>query len=727
MKNKKILTISLILFLLTSCGNKKNQSITGEDFAKVLLANERLDENQLRNEGNLFDSGKKAFAQIKNAIRKYSKNTKNTEIKPAFNKEGNMYTWSAAPEYSNFLDYFYSYANGIEQNAEKGCDLIELAKSSVEIVDSWIKLSKNHQILLTVDKNSETIFSRYDDQYEICKRSQNSSGQNVFEMFIANSETNAKSRMTYIPGIKYEFTSLQDDMTLVIVANKDKGYWDIMSTTYDSQYDQNSITFSNFVMKDEAIYETSYSIMEENGKTSEYYGSIKLISSDGKNDLLSIDGSYINIYTTGINGLECFYIEANDNEVGSALDYDNNENYKVLYVGNENDKQYFTNSNGEAIARFTNGMELKKDDTFNNSEIRVNGNMVNPIGDIDFYGQIELSFANDDISYMLNGLSQVMEMCGFTFKDSFEVLRDAIIFAKNDNESFGKYYLWQGYHVNSMENIYKAIAIEHNLINDFVKLYENYKNKSVVKVNKQLEVEEEYEFSNLNIVSNGTISNIENEINIEDITLKVLDSSLFVNNSNYQISFAFAKENDNSYFDLYILDFDNPITKKFDESSLENNSAIKDRFTLTQSATLKIPTLDEGNYVLVAFISTVNDGIRMTNPISISGNITEVSIEGNGSTSTLANNQENKICLNSTKSATIMLNLEGNYEYNELYLLLESYAYMNGQFGGYNLEKEKLSNWNIVEESTLIEKGTYRLKYYNSNLQMDGYIIATIN
>ncbi len=306
MKRKFIIGV-ISLLLLVGCGNKTNPE--GVDIAKVLLANERLDEDDLS--GDIFTSGKKAFNQIKEMTKKYSYQSKN--IKSAFNKNGTRYTWSDSPEYSNFLSYFYSYADSIEHNAEKGSQMIELAKTSVQTIDCWIKYDGNNQILLNVDKNSETIISRDDEQYEICRRYQNEIGQNTFEMFISNSGTNYKSRMTYIPNLRYEYTSIQNDTLLVIVANKDKGYWDIMSTSYNEQYDENSMTFSNFVMKDEAIYETTYTIEKNNGITNEILGDIKLVSSNGKCDMLSISNNQFSIFTTGINGLDSFYIDAQDN------------------------------------------------------------------------------------------------------------------------------------------------------------------------------------------------------------------------------------------------------------------------------------------------------------------------------------------------------------------------------------------------------------------------------
>ncbi len=719
--SKKILFISFLALLLpVGCAKKGNNNPNGVDIAKILLANERLSDDDLS--GNIFTSGKKAFNQIKNAVEKYNQKAKANNIKYSFNKSGNRYTWNNAPSYSNFLSYFYSYSANIEHNATRGSSLIDFTKSSIQTIDKWIKIDSNNEMLLTVDKDSETIMSRSKNQYEICRRYQNDLGQNTFEMFIANSETNSQSRMTYIPNLRYEYTSIQDDVLLVIIANKDKGYWDIMSTDYNSSLIDKSMTFSNFVMKDEAIYETSYSLSQYDDFIDDYYGPIKLISSDGQNDLLSIDSNYVSIYTTGINNLDCFYIDVEDSEIGNASTVENREDYKILYIGEGDEKSYFTDDNSEVIAKFATGKELKKGDILYQNDITVEGTCINPIGDIDFYGEITLSFVNDEIDFITDSLKKLMDDYDFTFKDNYEVIKNALRFAKQDSLDFSEYYLWQGSHINNFTDIDKSIQIEKDLIESFANLYTNYKDNPVINNSNQWSIDDSYNFANLNIISKGDISNSDSEINISNIVVEMENTSLLSNNTDYQICFAFAKEQDNKYSNLYTLDFDNPITKEYVYDSLSNSK----KFELSQNATIRIPFLEEGSYVLVAYIATADDGIRVSNPISIGGSIKENTKMGEGLINVLANGEDNKICLTSIKTATINIYLENTYDYEELYLLLESYAYKYGTTSGDNIEKDNNSNWESIDSNSVIEEGTYRLKYYNNSFETDSYIIASI-
>ena len=133
---KKLLLLfigAMSISLLSGCNRTTVKD--GTEAAKILLANERLDENSLRNKGNLFTSGKQAFNRIQESTRKYSQKIKNEGVKQAFNKTGTTYTWSDAPEYSNFLSYFDSYAKSIEFNAEQGSKLIDSTKKNIRIVE----------------------------------------------------------------------------------------------------------------------------------------------------------------------------------------------------------------------------------------------------------------------------------------------------------------------------------------------------------------------------------------------------------------------------------------------------------------------------------------------------------------------------------------------------------------------------------------------------------------
>ena len=709
---KRILfSIMASVMLLALAGCDKVTVKNGTEAAKILLANERLDEAKLKSEGTIFTSGAKAFKKIKDTTAMYSE--QDFSVKLTSYAENNTYVWDGFADYSNFLDYFKSYSDNIEFNAKSGADLIDSTKKNIKIVNTWIKISRYEEILLLVDEDSETILSRSDSQYEICRRKQNDLGQNVFEMFIHNSDTNSKSRMTYIPGLRYEFTMMSNDDILVIVADKDKGYWDIMSTVIPLE-NQESISFTNLVMKDEAIYENSYVLFESNGEKYESYNRVELVTSDGKSDLLMAAGNMLYLYTTGINGLNKLYLNAASDEVfdGSNGQFPEDlDKYKVYYVGEGNDKQYYTQADSDAIAQFDSGKELKKGDVLYDGLITVSGTTIYPIGGIDFYGNITLRFNTDDINDMLNGLEKLMNDYGFTLKGDYNEIKSSVSYAIQDSVNFSKYYRWQGNNINSMQDIINSIEIEHALVNDFINIYNSVKNNEVVKLRDQGQLSNEYHFSNLTVVSNGSITNSEFNIKIDGLALKAEDTNLFVSNEKYKIEIGFALEEDNEFIGIYRLN-SNAKAIEYTGSSFE----------ATLSADISVPTLESGNYTLVAYIAT-EDGIRVTNPIALTGEISAARNDLNGLANELYSSN-GIIKLSSSKTDNINIVLANKYTYDELYEELEMYAYKYGMTANSQLEYYNGTGWLVLDSGADIQSGVYRLAYITNN--NTAYIVAAI-
>lgn len=708
---KIIISLCLILFISTGCSNKKISN--GTDAAKILLANERLDSKVLKKDENIFNKGKEAFETIKRETRKYSKRVNQNQIKNSFKKEGTKYTWSDAPEYSNFISFFDSYAINIEHTAERGSSLIDSTKKNIRIVDKWIKVDQT-EILLTVEENSETIFSRIEDQYEICRRYQNELGLNVFEMFIENTSTNARSRMTYIPGLRYEFTITQGEHMLVIVADKEKGYWDIMTTGGMVNEKNTHITFNNLVMKDEAIYETSFTITEEDI----YYGGVKLVTEDAKSDILYYDHRRITLYTTGIVGLDNFYIYANDDEVYNLTQNDhrypeNPKKYKVFSVGEGNDIQYFTDNVNSPTAKFENGKELNAEDAFYDNQIMVSNLLVTPTGGIDFYGEINLTFQEEDFDSNFSNLIKLADDIGFSLKGGNEQIYNSLKYALKDSINFSKYYLWQGNNINSLKEFDDSLNKELQLIEEFFNLYNSKKDLEVISIRNQAKLESSMHFTNLLYNKKGNISNEGFNIKIEELNVKTKDTILFVNGENYKLELAVALLEDSVYKNIV------PIAS-FDNSKVYNNEK---EFEIEGSISATIPLLEEGEYVLVVYIATLEEGIRITKPIQLEGTITKDTISIDGIYNSIYS-ENNQIIVKSSKDININLILEGSYTYDSLYELMESYAYKHGLTTDDVLQFKEGSNWKDLSDRDNIIKGIYRLRYISDN--KDAYVEVTL-
>ena len=715
MKKISKLIMSVIL-LSTFSGCNRVGLKDGTEAAKLLLANERLDVNDLRKDGNLFTKGKQAFNRVKEQTRKYSNRINDLEVKSKFNKNGNIYSWSDAPDYSNFLSFFNSYADNIEHSSEVGSKLIDSTKKNVRVVNKWIDIGmfSEDEILLIVDENAETIFSRTESQYEICRRYQNNEGSNVFEMAIENFDTNSISRMTYIPGQRYEYSSIQDEHMLVIVADNDKGYWDIMSTSFHPG-DNESYNFTNLVMKDEAIYETSFGLYE--GR--EQYSGVEIVSSNNPSDILSYSEGSLTLFTTGMTGLDSFYIEAKDSEVWDLTENDhqypeNHDDYKVFSVGEEGDKQYFTQYSNSPTIKFTNGKEMNAGDSFYNDEIIVSSSMINPIGGLDFYGEINFRVNSSDIDKVFENLKKLANEFGFGLKGGIDVVYKSTKYAIEDSKNFSKYYIWNGYHINKEENIKKAIDIEKVNIEEFATLYNEVKDYEVIREGEQAKLDASIHFSDVEIIENGIVENDNFNLTINNLKLNSLDTILYVVNDSYKVEIAVANEENGQFVNIM------PLSSSNDVKVFEGGKT----FEATYNGSFEIPSLVEGEYTLVAYIATSEEGIRVTKPIALRGNINESILDFDGTINRLYNDS-NKIKISSSRTSNINISLSGEYTYESLYNELEAYAYKYGETTKDNIEVLNNNEWTKINESSEIEKGTYRLSYISNN--KTSYVIATIS
>ena len=149
---KKLFTLFLFIFCLvpviTGCSGPQggdeddnNQVLevkNGTEVAKILLANERLDEKVLEQSGTLFTDGKKAMARIIDQTKQYLKRNAGRPNETYTEVDGDTIKWYNDVDYSNFMSFFESYAVNIEASAQRSADLIDYAKKYIRVVNKWV-------------------------------------------------------------------------------------------------------------------------------------------------------------------------------------------------------------------------------------------------------------------------------------------------------------------------------------------------------------------------------------------------------------------------------------------------------------------------------------------------------------------------------------------------------------------------------------------------------------
>ena len=721
-----ILMLTLITPFLFSCNRESESNIYGTDVAKILLAQERLNSDVINGTSNLFKNGEEAFNNIVKQTRRFSRRDTKRPNEAYTEVDGDTYKWYNDIEYSNFNSFFESYAVNIENSAKNGAELINHVKKNIRVVDVWVSFD-HLEYLLKVDKVSETIYTRDNSgRIEICKRTTDENGNDVYELLTVDNETTV--RMKYIPGLLYEFAiglSQSQGYEHYLIADKSKGYWNILSTSgahttvHPDGLVFESVSFEALMMKEEGYYKFDYTL-DNQGWSTGTIDNITLISSDGKTDLVTIGSGNATLFNTGIKGLDHIEITASKEYVG---DFDPNSN-KVLYVYEQDNadsngnpyKIYSTSGSKSAIAVLENGMQINENDSFVSDKVRIGRIDVSYVAGCDAYGVIPLRIDARDLKETFDILVSFLDETNLSFKRDLDTVLKSSEFALNDVKNFSEFFQFNGYNVNTLENAKLGIALELEKINNLKKLYDEVKDIKVISYHNQEEMDENIHFADLEVTNAGTIENNGFQISVKDISVKVDDTVLFVENEKYKLVFALLKD-------------DGSILPLNTNESNEVTFVKSDSFEISENTSLDIPLLEKGNYVLVAYIATALEGIRITKASSIIGNFNEAILNQDGIKLTLSTNSDKYLIINSTYDYNIYLESNEEFTYEELVHYMGQSAYNHGMIDETVVEVFDGSEWHVLESTSEITTGQYRMKYIvtleNVNNQ-EGYVLLTI-
>lgn len=732
----------------------------GTEAAKILLANERLDESILTKSGSLFTDGKKAFSRIIERTRHYLKKNAGRPNETYTEVEGDTYKWYNDIDYSNFMSYFESYAINIESSAKRGAHLIDYTKKNIRVVNKWVKEFDNEYFLM-VDKDSETIIERRGETYiNMCKRYTDGNGNSVYEMFYRSESI---CRMKYIPNLLYEFTiqfGNNEDSAIYLYADNSKGYWTIVSSNSMQAYEDphrgyvETFTPTVMVMKDEANYILGYYV-DNNGSAE--INAIQMVSSDRKTDLIFMAKDMMILYNTGLRGLDHLEITAPADKVG---DYDPDFK-KELYVYaqdnvNENGdpyKIYSTSGFKSATAVLENGMTLTEGDTLLDGKVGIDRIDVSYVAGCDSYGTIPVRTTATSFSEQYQILEELLDVTGLTFRRDFDDVINGIEYAIKDAQNFPKYFTWNGYHVNDIESVKQIFIAEKQKKDDILNMYDQIKNLEVIDREDQEKYNASIHFADIEVTNKGTITNEGFKISIKDFSVKVEDTLLFVDKEKYKVVFA-------------LLNKDGNLIAYLDENDLVTEYNKGSTFETLQTKEIQLDILAAGEYTLVAYVALASEGIRITNYQPVEAIVSEASQSTYGLKNTIVTNDKKELIIVSEIDYSINCEIEGDVIDNDLLEMMAQLAYDHGMIDELIVEKLVDDNWIVIEIKnneeeipeeeqkeelneekpievenqeletneetkqeaiTYLEKGQYRMKYIvNNEAKEEAYIYVTI-
>ena len=648
-KFKKIISIILVLTMLctvvtvfSGCGSVVDlfedkvlnngifsKNTVGTESAKILLARERLDEKLVGQKLNIFSTSTTDDQNQSDATETKPEKNGNFfenlfkssgfatssiegmsfvggELAPGVTVNGNGVVWNEFKDASEFKASYVQFIEPIETAAESTAKQIAEIKSNVGVTEKWID-RENAKYMLIVEENSETIIEYYKpyDSIHVSTRYTTDNAKCVYEMYSFmkyDNGTTGDIRNKCIPGEYYEYTfRCSDGGCDYFIADNSRGYW-IMNRF---SFDENSAFFDMAAIKGDVGYGVNVPLeVNSDGSFRYTYNNIAadMFSPNIDRDLLIIDGNSghyrIGVYMTniksGINSLSA--------KTGVYYHYPDYGHVGDVYFTSENPD----NPDGVVI-NLANGGKITVGQVTENiayTGSRIAYNMF--FGENTYVGEInfDIQAENEKEAYSL--LTEYLSRNGIILHTSDQEINEAYAHCELLYENFDVME-WYGLPMNSLQNLTES---ENMLKNDFVKyrnLYEAVKDYEVFTGRSS--VSKSTAFGALTIESAGTSSYTSNGIiKIDGLTAHTEKSELFEDGQKYSLKLGLARLDENGHYSSA-----NTVALDANDGSTVPSEYMGEELELTISGEYSLPlALTEGEYVVVVYYATEDEGIRVT-------------------------------------------------------------------------------------------------------------------
>ena len=734
---KKILSVialtAVLLSSLVACnGNTPTtlpDGVSGKDAIRLLLADERLNEQLLKNEGNIFNDGVEvmntlAAKAIENlgvtylsarateqrlTLTPLSRETiSSPDTMGKLEKEGDTYYFSEFEENNNSYDYFENLTMNIVDSAKVAADLIDNVKRNVRVVDKWVDVYGAVRYFLHVEENSELLVEHYTaeglDILNVCIRYRNAAGKDVYELYRRSLTEQYEQRMTYVPGERYELSmrhnAAGNESMDSFVADHSKGYWE---TGVFAVWQEHS-NISYFVMKDDLCYDAFYSATE--GSIS----SIKIMSADCATDLMNVTNYErvgrrmpITLKFSGFDGID--WLEA----PASGVEY--NAEGKFANV-----------MDGQATTlRFTSGKTARSGDTFADGAVIVR-DIYASYNASGYLGEMMLEIEGEGQEAQMASLRQFLAEVGMTCRRDMDGVIAGMEAAFVDAADIAKHYKWNGVSITDQASVLRARDKELERFAAMLAHYTDVQNAEVIDVEDTARMAQNIHFASVTESSFASIAWDGMSVTVGASSLTVTDTLLFVRDEPYKLAFALADAEGG----LVHLETENTATTPFADG---------EAFTVTApSAVFTVPMLAPGTYTLVAYMATA-DGVRSSayTPVTVVGEIVSAPVHVGKITMSAAKGATNALTLTYAETTDVMLTMVPDERAKDCATFKAALSELAFAYGTPAEVIEMLGadgSGSYVElgEETAIAYTTYRIAYKvsNGNRTVEGYVYVDL-
>jgi len=575
--------------------------------------------------------------------------------------ENNILEWSEFPLHSTCNVDKEKHIDIIQYYTTMCANLIQTIKQEVNVTDKWIRFN-DLRLLLSVDENCEVLLIEsgkqyggdFDDEVIVCRRYVNDGGQDVYEMYIVHFMDNVNGDPLYesvnyrylkfIDGYWYEFVETVSQAyageqiyywSRASVLERLRGYWNLFSMSHTgTPTDASSgFSFANVTYKDNLIYKIIGGLESLDAETW-----VPISYSIGTNDTNLIEYSPSNGGSCTINGnafsnIASIRIESpviqgmntdpsiqNPNVYCWDFEDDRPDIFEGVFETYKDDFQIVLNDG--------NVIDKVKFDTFVDGEVallRVDTDFL----DSGVYNAT-LAFghyntfieSNVNIYDFATELVPAIEMLGLEIADFDIDFTEALDEARLIGEHFKDHLEWNGYHLNTMDNISLSFVSLHEVQEELYSKYLAMKdNEEGNPKDYSIDFIDKIDFANILEMGVSNIEIRENEISIQDLYVKLPSvANLLDDGREYVIKLGLCYTLKDGSLSNRIV----PLYTKKETAALFTEG---EEFVLRESNIYLIPDYQvPGNCILVVYIATAEDGIRVSEfvelPCSLgSGNI----------------------------------------------------------------------------------------------------------
>lgn len=616
MKNmKKIISLMLcfatvisLCAVFSSCGLLDGglfggKEAKGTDGAKILLARERLSESHAGQKSSIW-------AQVGSFVSLRSDNRTLTQLiwngkggfsPMGYSESGSKGVWTDFGVTSEIKDSYTQFIDPIDAAAAELADTIVHLKENVGVTEAWVD-----DLLLIVGESSETVVHlNGGDRIDVSTRYTTEDARCVYEMFTfmdyGNGET-GRILNVCVPGEHYEYMFMHSNgFNDFFIADKSHGYWTMNRFSGNGD----SMTFDMAFFKDGIGYGGIVSTAPD-GST--YVGRLNVFLPNDERDLFVID-EVVEYGEQGetVSGFDInLYISAVSSGIAAISTTDVRGVYSEMY-GNSGMVYMMREGNGSTTVELSNGKSFLPNTPLTEKITYIETAIgYSPEYHADCYtGYLRFRVEANNVSEALSLLEKQLYESGVTLYTDTALVAEAYGHASLMAEDYGTYTEWNGYQLDSPEAISNAQAI---LVANFDRAFGIYESvKDNEKASKSSRISAKETLTAFDFVSAESVTYSNGVISVDHLALSIDDTNLLEEGMSYAIRLGLVRrDTDGNLIAMTMV-------------PLAANSIISESFGGGNSFSLKVSNAftlpaacSEGEYVVVAYIATADEGIRVT-------------------------------------------------------------------------------------------------------------------